>query len=312
MYTDSDDAKAYEVRLELCAHAALLAAGGVDLPKEEKPILFFHSVYVCCGDRGPNYSLSDFIESAVNRSVYMMAQNDSLAAKALPWHWDQRELQMSIAAARLEKIGHHMRPGRASCPTYVVKIKDDRRSAERKKLTEKVEVHHGFGTLRAYQHRKQLQAAEELIKAQRRQGDWPADHVHVKLGGLRDNTELAPEFENTNLAELRRKSLEERTTRILGRPRADFIDSEIGPGGGSSPKSPLAKDLGHLQDLMLSVRQSSKTRSFRGWLEKADQVTQQLGTGGQVLLHAKRLTVFMMKQVQLMLLRAVMVADSLS
>lgn len=308
MYTDSDDAKAYEVRLELCAHAALLAAGGVDLPKEEKPILvlpvvglggssfhpqdsivlslkrfrrrftqFFHSVYVCCGDRGPNYSLSDFIESAVNRSVYMMAQNDSLAAKALPWHWDQRELQMSIAAARLEKIGHHMRQG----PTYVVKIKDDRRSAERKKLTEKVEVHHGFGTLRAYQHRKQLQAAEELIKAQRRQGDWPADHVHVKLGGLRDNTELAPEFENTNLAELRRKSLELKMSMTK-------IDSEIGPGGGSSPKSPLAKDLGHLQDLMLSVRQSSKTRSFRGWLEKADQVTQQLGTGGQVLLHAKR------------------------
>lgn len=24
---------------------------------------------VCCGDRGPNYALSDFIESAVNRSV---------------------------------------------------------------------------------------------------------------------------------------------------------------------------------------------------------------------------------------------------
>lgn len=25
--------------------------------------------------------------------VYMMAQNDSLAAKALPWHWDQRRHQ---------------------------------------------------------------------------------------------------------------------------------------------------------------------------------------------------------------------------
>ena len=39
----------------------------------------------------------------------MMAQNDSLAAKALPWHWDEKEIQMSVAAARLEKIGHHMR-----------------------------------------------------------------------------------------------------------------------------------------------------------------------------------------------------------
>ena len=24
---------------------------------------------VCCGDRGPNYALSDFIESAVNKSA---------------------------------------------------------------------------------------------------------------------------------------------------------------------------------------------------------------------------------------------------
>ena len=38
MYADSEDAKAYEGRLELCAHAALLAAGGVEC-KEEKPVL---------------------------------------------------------------------------------------------------------------------------------------------------------------------------------------------------------------------------------------------------------------------------------
>lgn len=50
----------------------------------------------------------------------------------------------------------------------------------------------------------------------------------IPLPGLRDNTELAPEFENTNLAELRRKSLEERTTRILGRPRADFVTGTAG------------------------------------------------------------------------------------
>ncbi|CAL1133510.1 unnamed protein product, partial [Cladocopium goreaui] len=237
MYCDSDDAKAYEVRLELCAHAALLAAGGIELPKEEKPVLvlpviglggssfhpqdavvlalksfrrrftqFFHSIYICCGDRGPNYSLSDFVESAVNRSAYMMALNDSLAAKALPWHWDQREIQMSIAASKLEKIGHHLRNG----PAYVVTIKDDRRSAERKQIVEKAEVHHGFGTLRASHHRKKLQAADELIKAQRREGNWPADMVHVKLGGLRDNLELSPEFEDVQMSDLERnrKSLQ--------------------------------------------------------------------------------------------------------
>eukprot|EP00438_Fugacium_kawagutii_P022856 Skav220540 [mRNA] locus=scaffold1683:90303:96059:- [translate_table: standard] len=106
--------------------------------------------------------LQRFVQYAAPwQRVYMMAQNDSLAAKAMPWHWDQREIQMSIAASRLEKIGHHMRQG----PTYVVKIKNDRRSAERKQIVEKTEVHYGFGTLRAYHHRKQLEAADELIKA---------------------------------------------------------------------------------------------------------------------------------------------------
>lgn len=307
MYCDSDDAKAYEVRLELCAHAALLAAGGIELPKEEKPVLvlpviglggssfhpqdavvlalksfrrrftqFFHSIYICCGDRGPNYSLSDFVESAVNRSAYMMALNDSLAAKALPWHWDQREIQMSIAASKLEKIGHHLRNG----PAYVVKIKDDRRSAERKQIVEKAEVHHGFGTLRAYHHRKKLQAADELIKAQRREGNWPADMVHVKLGGLRDNLELSPEFEDVQMSDLERnrKSLQVKLS-------VSKVNEEL---DASQPKSPLSKDLGALQDLMLSLRSSSKTKTFSGWLSKADTVTQQMGAGGQLLLHAKR------------------------
>eukprot|EP00434_Breviolum_minutum_P016874 symbB.v1.2.014888.t1/scaffold1099.1/size138014/4 len=314
MYCDADDAKAYEVRLELCAHAALLAAGGIELPKEEKPVLvlpviglggssfhpqdaivlalksfrrrftqFFHSIYVCCGDRGPNYALSDFIESAVNRSAYMMALNDSLAAKALPWHWDQREIQMSVAASRLEKIGHHMRQG----PTYVVKIHDDRRSAERKQLVEKVEVQHGFGTLRAYHHRKKLQQADELIKAQRREGNWPADMVHVKLGGLRDNLELSPEFEDVEMSDLEQR----RRTSLQVKASMSKINEELHRDETSPPLSPLSKDLAALQELTLSVRSSSKTRTFSGWLAKADSVTQQLGSGGGVLLHAKRRTV---------------------
>ncbi|CAJ1408035.1 unnamed protein product [Effrenium voratum] len=297
VYSDADDAKAYELRLEMCALAAL--EEGTDVDSSEQPVLvlpviglggnsfhpqdsvvlalksfrrrftqYFHSVYVCCGDRGPNYALSDFIESAVNRSVYMMAHNDTLAAKALPWHWDQREIQLSIAAARLEKIGHHMRQG----PTYVVSIEEDRRTSERKQLVEK---HHSanFGSLRAYYQRKQIEAAQEIIKAQRRQGDWPADLTHVKLGGLRDNLELSPEFANMDL---RKRRASELLNKSLSKVQDELDD----------PRPPRS-DLSTLQDMMVSVRTSAKTRGFCGWLSKADNVARHMGCG-QLLLEAKR------------------------
>ncbi|CAE7557559.1 Igfals [Symbiodinium natans] len=101
VYGNGDEAQAYQNRLELIAHTALTAAGeGPETAPAHKPALilpvlglggnsfhpedavalafrsfrrrftqFFHSVYVCCGDRGPNYALSDFIESAVNKSA---------------------------------------------------------------------------------------------------------------------------------------------------------------------------------------------------------------------------------------------------
>lgn len=284
VYQESDSAQAYQLRLELVAHAALTAAGaGPETSAEWKPALilpvlglggnsfhpedavalafksfrrrftqFFHSVYVCCGDRGPNYALSDFIESAVNKSVYMMAQNDTLAAKALPWHWDKREIQLSVASTRLEKIGQVLRLG----PLYVVEIReDDRRVQERRKIAEKQQVHR-FGSLRGYRQKRQMEAVEEIIKAQRRQGDWPADHVHVKLGGLRDHLMVLEENEEPNMRMQVQKSLS-RAEEELASPRKG------------------ENDLAYLQELLVASTASTKQRAT-AWLLRPDQLPRRM------------------------------------
>lgn len=100
------------------------------------------------------------------------------------------------------------------------------------------------------------------------------------LEGLRDNLELAPEFED-----IRRKSLEarkamlrEKTEKLLGcevklsltRVESQKAESE-NPGSRTEirrhskalgSRSPLARDLGRLQDLTFTARQSSKSKTF--------------------------------------------------
>ena len=103
------------------------------------------------------------------------------------------------------------------------------------------------------------------------------------LEGLRDNLELAPEFED-----IRRKSLEarkamlrEKTEKLLGcevklsltRVESQKAESE-NPGSRTETqktrrhskalgsRSPLARDLGRLQDLTFTARQSSKSKTF--------------------------------------------------
>mmetsp|Transcript_21165 Transcript_21165/g.49257 ORF Transcript_21165/g.49257 Transcript_21165/m.49257 type:complete len:731 (+) Transcript_21165:34-2226(+) len=291
VYKEGEDIKAYQLRLELCAHSALKAAGvGIDATPAQKPALilpvlglggnsfhpedavalalkafrrrfaqFFHSVYVCCGDRGPNYSMSDFVEEAVNKSVYMMAQNDTLAAKALPWHWDKREIQLSVATARLEKIGQVLRLG----PLYVVEVHEDRRTKERRKIAQKQEVH-GFGTLRAYKQKRQMEAADELIKAQRRQGDWPADHVHVKLGGLQDHLVMLDEIEEMD----QRRMQVQRSIRK--------VDEEI-----NSPRRG-ENDLAYLQELLVASAKSTKQRAT-AWILRTDELPRRLSNNANSL-----------------------------
>lgn len=72
---------------------------------------YFHSIYVCCShhDVG-NTDLALHVDEVVNKNVYRMADSDLLAARAMPWHWDWRQLGLAVSCAKLEATAQIVRP----------------------------------------------------------------------------------------------------------------------------------------------------------------------------------------------------------
>lgn len=219
MYSKKEDNNMLVDRLNLIAHIALReTAGEAQASPEEKPILilpvlgsggnyfhptdsvasilrawrrrfarFFHSVYVCCMDRGrSDYQLSDLIDEQINKTTYNIADDASLADKAIPWHWDKRELLLSVQGPKLEVIGNFIMGGHYDAPVDAWRI--SKRELERSQFqklpgqtAEKSKM-----SVSAYKEAQDRQAVEDTIKTARREGNWLVEHTDAKLGGLKN------------------------------------------------------------------------------------------------------------------------------
>mmetsp|Transcript_47851 Transcript_47851/g.85934 ORF Transcript_47851/g.85934 Transcript_47851/m.85934 type:complete len:148 (+) Transcript_47851:3-446(+) len=109
-----------------------------------------------------------------------------------------------------------------------------------------------------------MEAADELIKAQRRQGDWPADHVHVKLGGLQDHLVMLDEIEEMD----QRRMQVQRSIRK--------VDEEI-----NSPRRG-ENDLAYLQELLVASAKSTKQRAT-AWILRTDELPRRLSNNANSL-----------------------------
>eukprot|EP00931_Biecheleriopsis_adriatica_P052076 TRINITY_DN30263_c0_g1_i1.p1 TRINITY_DN30263_c0_g1~~TRINITY_DN30263_c0_g1_i1.p1 ORF type:complete len:821 (+),score=161.70 TRINITY_DN30263_c0_g1_i1:30-2492(+) len=153
-YVRSADDIKYAARLNLAAKIALTASkvGTEALPNGKKPILvlpalgledntfhpqdsavdvlvsfrrrfsgLFHSIYIACGDRGPNINLAEYLDHAVNQDLHRIAESaDPSPYEVLPWHWDKRELRimraynMELVSAAIKE--HKLTSQRCSTP----------------------------------------------------------------------------------------------------------------------------------------------------------------------------------------------------
>jgi len=217
LYSTKEDVNLLIDRLNLIAHIALRETNGeTQASPEDKPILilpvlgiggasyhpqhsvagilkawrrrftqFFHSVYVCCMDRGrSDYELSDLIDEQVNKTVYQIAENPTLADKALPWHWDKRELQLSVQGPKLEVIGNFLNAGEEA---DVESWRVSKRERERNQYQDLDPAKHvRKAKLRAYKERQDQRAVDDAIKNARREGNWLVENTDAKLGGLKN------------------------------------------------------------------------------------------------------------------------------
>eukprot|EP00930_Biecheleria_cincta_P039937 TRINITY_DN27406_c0_g1_i1.p1 TRINITY_DN27406_c0_g1~~TRINITY_DN27406_c0_g1_i1.p1 ORF type:complete len:821 (-),score=139.66 TRINITY_DN27406_c0_g1_i1:36-2498(-) len=217
LYSKKEDANLLIERLNLIAHIAIRETSGeLQASPEDKPILilpviglgggsfhpqhslaavlkawrrrftrFFHSVYICCMDRGrSDYELSDLIDEQVNKTVYHIAENQTLADKAMPWHWDKRELQLSVQGPKLEIIGNFLKGGEEADVESWRVSKRERERSQYKDLDPKKQVRRG--QMRAYKERQDQRAVDDAIKNARREGNWLVENTDAKLGGLKN------------------------------------------------------------------------------------------------------------------------------
>lgn len=216
LYSKKEDANLLIDRLNLIAHIALRETNGeTQASPEDKPILilpviglgggsfhpqhsvagilrawrrrftrFFHSVYICCMDRGrSDYELSDLLDEQVNKTVYQIAENPSLAGKAMPWHWDRRELQLSVQGPKLEVIGNFLIGGvEAVVETWRI----GKRERERSQYKMLPGQEQQKGAMAAYKERQSQRAVDDTIKNARREGNWLVENTDAKLGGLKN------------------------------------------------------------------------------------------------------------------------------
>lgn len=210
-------------RFDLIAHAALRAveglgeASGPDGPILVMPVIghnthsfhprdaiincfkdfrkrfsgFFHSIFVCCSDRGVrDYSMADCLDAAINSSVYRIPENDAILAKALPWHWDERLLDLSVSGPQLFMVRRRMTEANENVGW--VSARDEER-ARHAKLTEEKSP---FGSLKTYKHKRELKEANATITQARRAGDWILDKRHDGTEFKFRSFKTVPKFED--------------------------------------------------------------------------------------------------------------------
>jgi len=143
-YFQTKDQESFVERLNTIAHVALRnTAGGTEARHDDKPILvlpvlgmglgsgtfhprdaiamafthwrkrfapFFHSIYLCCGDRGqPDPVTADFMDTILNESLYLLPDNHEMVLyKAITWHWDKRQLEFFIHHDKIKTIAEFL------------------------------------------------------------------------------------------------------------------------------------------------------------------------------------------------------------
>lgn len=258
-------------RFDLIAHTALRAVEGlgeVSSP-EDRPILvlpvighhthsfhprdaiincfkdfrkrfsrFFDSIFVCCSDRGVrDYSMADCLDAAINSSVYRIPENDAILAKVLPWHWDERLLDLSVSGPQLFMVRRRIREADEHVGWASARDEERMRNA---KLTEEKS---SFGSLKTYRHKRELKEANATITQARRAGDCALDKRHdgtefkfrsfktvPKFEDIKDNETAAPS-QTDQLQKAVRNSLTDFT--IPSTLQAQFQPIEEDPSAAS-------------------------------------------------------------------------------